>query len=96
MKLVMGFVENQIVGNKFFKVGRKNPIVGKKFKKSVIPQHPCRPKGPFLKKSRGMGSHAARWFLTAPIKNPPPNLLLYDSLKMERRSKHESTNRPRR
>jgi hypothetical protein len=29
----MGFVENQIVGNKFFKVGRKNPIVGKKIQK---------------------------------------------------------------
>ncbi|VXC27895.1 conserved hypothetical protein [Bacillus sp. 349Y] len=33
MKLVMGFVENQRVGNKFFKVGRKNPIVGKKIQK---------------------------------------------------------------
>jgi len=33
MKLVMGFEENQRVGNKFFKVGRKNPIVGKKIQK---------------------------------------------------------------
>ncbi len=44
MKLVMGFVENQRVGKKFFKVGRKNPIVGKKIQKvgnitaSVSPQ----------------------------------------------------------
>ncbi|KQU63571.1 hypothetical protein ASG66_03975 [Bacillus sp. Leaf406] len=44
MKLVMGFLENQRVGNKFLKVGRKNPIVGKKIQKvgnttaSVSPQ----------------------------------------------------------
>ncbi|KON84637.1 hypothetical protein AF331_11410 [Rossellomorea marisflavi] len=34
MKLVMDFVENQRVGNKFFKVGRKNPIDGKKIQKA--------------------------------------------------------------
>ncbi|UTE71871.1 hypothetical protein M1I95_16605 [Rossellomorea marisflavi] len=43
MKLVMGFVENQRVGNKFFKAGRKNPIVGKKIQKAGNKADPCYP-----------------------------------------------------
>lgn len=44
MKLVIGFEENQRVGNKFFKVGRKNLIVGKKIQKAGNKADPCYPK----------------------------------------------------
>lgn len=68
MKLVMGFVENQRVGNKFFKVGRKNPIVGKKIQIVGNTTAFMSPEKAYFKEIEGNGKPCSTLVLDRPHK----------------------------